>query len=1078
MTAALLCGCLGGYSGYSQPSIPLAWIPFQDVAAGGDAGGFNNFSTSYGSLPSAFSSHLISVPVNLSDGFWWPSVLLTDSTNANPSYLQYFVIDSNFVQNVSLDIGTMYVCFAPHWMSSCLGGTGPAPSPDSGKSYLLCAGDFSSNAPNGRFEIYIDAGGNHLICGSLSNGVSTTYVSTPIAWSSNVFHQLGFEYKTTSSRRSPGTALYLDSGLAVTGGAVTVPALGIDTNTGFYTNIFCIGSDGSGYSQARGSFFNLVTWSSMYGGYYVDGWPSLSNSLAAWQATLDGGGLGALFGSRLPMSSLPPGYLDGVSYSSNYWDCSNFWMTAGTPNSPTNILVTLQNVKSNLTYVILTNSILDSISNWNVYQTLTATNAVIVAPPLNCGSNTFFLSAGLVWSTTTNGLPDFWQMEYFGNFLEPTNGCFDGDGVPDLQKYQTGADPNVITFQIGFTNQYVNLTNAPLTLGIQGGLPYNYAVLVDNTNFGGASWMPYTSSNITTYLGTNEGWHTVWVGLRGLPANAQQTWNSVTLDLDLTPPTMVITSPADGITVSVPVVQLQGFCPERLSSISYDLLNAAGLVTNQQALVVNQYYDMAQWAFTTNFFQAFDVPLTNGLNSFTFHAADLAGNVTVTNFSVTVDYSGKTNPPSVQVNWPQDGGIVCGNNLVCLGLVSDPTVAVVVEITDSFGDTNSVTADVGRDGDFYAENLPLTNGENDLTITVTDAAGNMTNITLTITQGESGLNIDAVLAGQTNVTGEIGSGDFTIWVNDVLVTNVVTNVSSSVTNYSWSAQIVPIGAGGGTVIAEAVPNSDQEDIAMRGFAIADITTPPPPEWNLALVPAPPGIYISGYQEFDQEQYVWPLSPGYRTGTNQFVWQDGQPGSATSIWDTAWGWDGLELCSWPATSWPQPPVGVVTNICLETLTTNISPYTLGPFPEEHCDISFVNPYLGAEYLQRTADTQIKLATGGMSGSTAMNLWLISCAATNYSLPWVPCEAAWYYGLSNSPVSPTNISIMGSPLDTSGILYVLLPDNTNMDPTPLVSGPGFTYCRYGVAATKTRLTYSCEATIPANRIRTNIGVGEYR
>ena len=199
-----------------------------------------------------------------------------------------------------------------------------------------------------------------------------------------------------------------------------------------------------------------------------------------------------------------------------------------------------------------------NLSNWGVWTTLTASNSVIVLPAITPGAGALFISSGLVWSTTTNGLPDWWQMEYFGNLLEPTNGCFDGDGVPDLQKYLTGADPNVITFQIGFTNQYVNLSSAPLTLGIQGGVPYYYAVLVDNTNFGGASWMPYTSSNITAYLGADEGLHTVWVGLRGLPANAQQTWNSVTLDLDLTPPMLVITSPSAGSTVSVPVIQVRG----------------------------------------------------------------------------------------------------------------------------------------------------------------------------------------------------------------------------------------------------------------------------------------------------------------------------------------------------------------------------------------------------------------------------------------------------------------------------------------------------------------------------------------
>jgi hypothetical protein len=47
----------------------------------------------------------------------------------------------------------------------------------------------------------------------------------------------------------------------------------------------------------------------------------------------------------------------------------------------------------------------------------------------------------------------------------------------------------------------------PLSLGILGGVPYNWAVLLDNTNFAGASWTPYTSSNITASMGTNQGRH-------------------------------------------------------------------------------------------------------------------------------------------------------------------------------------------------------------------------------------------------------------------------------------------------------------------------------------------------------------------------------------------------------------------------------------------------------------------------------------------------------------------------------------------------------------------------------------------
>jgi hypothetical protein len=93
-----------------------------------------------------------------------------------------------------------------------------------------------------------------------------------------------------------------------------------------------------------------------------------------------------------------------------------------------------------------------------------------------------------------------------------------------------------IQFTISFTNQYVNRASAPLSLAIQSGVPYYWAVLLDNTNFGGASWTAYTSSNITANLGATQGWHTVWVGLCGPAAGSQATWNAVRLDLDLTTP--------------------------------------------------------------------------------------------------------------------------------------------------------------------------------------------------------------------------------------------------------------------------------------------------------------------------------------------------------------------------------------------------------------------------------------------------------------------------------------------------------------------------------------------------------------
>jgi hypothetical protein len=276
-----------------------------------------------------------------------------------------------------------------------------------------------------------------------------------------------------------------------------------------------IGSDNNGLEQARGAFWNMVTWDVMYGGWYTNGWPALSNSLAAWQSTLGGGGFGGMMtmgmmgmmGMGADMGTLnEAGNSQDTNYNTDYTDYTNFWL--GLTTSGGQAVISIQNALSNLTYVILTSSVLDpNLADWGTNQTILASNSDIAFQPFNPGPGALFFDAALAWSTTTNGLPDWWQMKYFGNLLQPTNGCFDGDGTPDLQKYLNGADPNVITFQISFTNQYVNMAAVPLSLGILGGVPYNWAVLLDNTNFSGASWTPYTSSNITANMGTNQGRH-------------------------------------------------------------------------------------------------------------------------------------------------------------------------------------------------------------------------------------------------------------------------------------------------------------------------------------------------------------------------------------------------------------------------------------------------------------------------------------------------------------------------------------------------------------------------------------------
>src|SRR5665213_1370290 len=374
-----------------------------------------------------------------------------------------------------------------------------------------------------------------------------------------------------------------------------------------------------------------------------------------------------------------------------------------------------------------------------------------------------------------DGLPDWWELYWFGN-LTHSGGDLDADGntlLTDYQSYLNGTpvDPNVIAFTIATTNNYVNTSSVSLHLNITAGLPAKYAVSVDDTNYAAdASWQTFTTTNLTVNLGTTQGWHDVWIALKGHATNATVTWEWKRLKLDTTAPQLTITSPTNG-TVNVPMIQVTGFAPETLAGICYDLTNALGLVTNQQVLITDESFSTNTWEFTTNYFQAFDVPLTNGVNTLTFHATDLAGNTSTFTTNFTLNYSGKT-APALQLYWPQNGTLVCSSPYTWRGHIDDPTATVTAQMVDTNGNTNIFSGIVERDGDFWVENLPMT-GTNELALTVADAAGNVTATNITVYPGAVGLTIempaDDQLWGQgITVNGTISdSSAYTVWVNGV-----------------------------------------------------------------------------------------------------------------------------------------------------------------------------------------------------------------------------------------------------------------------------------------------------------------------
>ena len=724
------------------------------------------------------------------------------------------------------------------------------------------------------------------------------------------------------------------------------------------------------------------------------------------------------------------------------------------------------------------------------------------------------------WSTKDSdgdGIPDWWTWQYFGsptladtNLDYATNGY--GYGHTFGYDYSNNITPTVFRYTgIHATNNYVGTSQSAGLLDVAG-TPYYLAVSVDDTNyFSNATWQVYSSPNVPVNLGTGEGWHDVWIGLRGHADTADQAvWQHLWLKLDTTPPVLVITNPmmAGGAAiVDIPLIQIQGYSPEALSGMSYDLTNAAGAVSNQPVLILNQYYDPNSAEYTTNTFQAFDVVLTNGLNAVTFHATDLAGNMATVNYNVTVDYSAKTNPPNVQLIWPTNGMSMAGDSVTVRGLVDDATVKVLASVTDTNGATNTVSGVVERNGRFWLDNVPLAAGTNVIALTATDAAGNVTASQLILQRSSITVTINPPVitnAAQTtvSVSGTVSDPTAVVWVNGVQGVNHGDG--------TWSAANVPITKGGvATFDVTAYPAAEAPDSGSGGGGTNP--SPTPGSGNTGTqTDIPPSVYLYGDTQTTADK---------NSGTS-WDWEGGTGESEsethhTQWWIAGWGGAGGESSHSDSKSYQD---GELTDHHVSNMNgsyaldgygdgtetgTTVTDGDSSPFRKEvwlgwtwrmgtwwvgneHCSVVDTknqsweeggapcgggnDPIFGggtshSSYL-RSAQTTYHVQTGGRAVPMRQNLWRFyggaSMITNKYALP-----PFWYEPMQ--AIKPTLVQIRGQHLDTNGIVYLVLPDGQDLDVTPQV--PGVEFYTFGVGGQKYNLTILASSSTTNADLSTN-------
>src|SRR5208283_5549187 len=105
--------------------------------------------------------------------------------------------------------------------------------------------------------------------------------------------------------------------------------------------------------------------------------------------------------------------------------------------------------------------------------------------------------------------------------------------------WQSGIDPNKISFAPSFNADHVNGNAVSGSVQVLNGVPAEMAVLVNDTNFADAAWSPY-NSNFIAALPSVDGPYDVWIGLRGRAgAASMQTWQASTIWRDTTAPVLV-----------------------------------------------------------------------------------------------------------------------------------------------------------------------------------------------------------------------------------------------------------------------------------------------------------------------------------------------------------------------------------------------------------------------------------------------------------------------------------------------------------------------------------------------------------
>lgn len=350
---------------------------------------------------------------------------------------------------------------------------------------------------------------------------------------------------------------------------------------------------------------------------------------------------------------------------------------------------------------------------------------------------------------------------YFG-FSSATGG---GYAIKNATGYQVGtfvladSTPPTVSISSPATTTYSAAQTVTITA-----TAYDYFGVARVDFYDGATFKGTDSTSTYaydwTFTAADNGAH-VWTARAYDAAGNSTSSSSVTLtvNIDTTPPTVAITSPANGQTLNASSATVSGTASDPGSP-------ATG-VSLVEVRINNSAWMSA--AGTTSWTKA--VSLNLGGNSIEARSRDNAGNYSLisSNFVSFVD----TNKPTVAITSPTtSSGYSMTNNSINLGGTASDNVAVTqVAWSNNRGGSGTASGTAS----WSASAIPLQSGFNVVTVTAQDASGNISTDTLTVVFNSKpilypqDLTLYLPFGGLTN--------DYSGNMNDAIVTNGVSTVA-------------------------------------------------------------------------------------------------------------------------------------------------------------------------------------------------------------------------------------------------------------------------------------------------------------